>query len=144
MRLGCLLSSQEWGPNDLVRQAQMARRAGFDRLWISDHYLPWNNAQGHSPFVWSTVAAIAATVPGVTITTAVTGPTLRIQPAVIAQAAATSAVLLEGRPVLPTPQHFERASSLVTEEMATEQVPCGRDPDRHVEALRAYEQAAGS
>lgn len=97
MRLGYFLSSEEWGPADLLDQARMAREAGFDRLWISDHFHPWNDAQGHSPFVWSTIAAIAATVPGVRITTAVTCPMLRIHPAIIAQAAATSAVLLEGR-----------------------------------------------
>ena len=91
MRLGYFLSSEEWGPNELVAQARMAREAGFDRLWISDHYHPWNDEQGHSPFVWSTIAAIAAAVPGMTVTTAVTCPTMRIHPAVIAQAAATSA-----------------------------------------------------
>ncbi|MGZ4273763.1 MAG: TIGR03557 family F420-dependent LLM class oxidoreductase, partial [Solirubrobacteraceae bacterium] len=96
MRLGYFLSSEEWGPRELVAQARMAQQAGFDRLWISDHYHPWNDEQGHSPFVWSTVAAIAAAVPGMRVTTAVTCPTLRIHPAVIAHAAATSAVLLEG------------------------------------------------
>jgi G6PDH family F420-dependent oxidoreductase len=97
MRLGYFLSSEEWGPAELVKHARMAREAGFDRLWISDHYHPWNDEQGHSPFVWSTIAAIAASVPGMTVTTAVTCPTVRIHPAVIAQAAATSALLLEGR-----------------------------------------------
>jgi G6PDH family F420-dependent oxidoreductase len=97
MRLGYFLSSEEWGPAELVKHARMARDAGFDRLWISDHYHPWNDEQGHSPFVWSTIAAIAASVPGMTVTTAVTCPTVRIHPAVIAQAAATSALLLEGR-----------------------------------------------
>jgi G6PDH family F420-dependent oxidoreductase len=97
LRLGYFLSSEEWGPSELVEQARLARAAGFDRLWISDHYHPWNDAQGHSPFVWSTIAAIATAVPGMTVTTAVTCPTLRIHPAVIAQAAATSAVLLDGR-----------------------------------------------
>jgi G6PDH family F420-dependent oxidoreductase len=97
MKLGYFLSSEEWGPTDLVAQAAKAQEAGFDRLWISDHYHPWNNAQGHSPFVWSTIGAIAAATDGVTVTTAVTCPTMRIHPAVIAQAAATCAVLLEGR-----------------------------------------------
>lgn len=97
MRLGYFLSCEEWSPRDLVAQAQMARDSGFERLWISDHYHPWNDEQGHSPFVWSTIGAIAAAVPGMTMTTAVTCPMLRIHPAVIAQAAATSAVLLEDR-----------------------------------------------
>ncbi|HWE08471.1 MAG TPA: TIGR03557 family F420-dependent LLM class oxidoreductase [Solirubrobacteraceae bacterium] len=97
MRLGYFLSSEEWGPAELVSQARLAREAGFDRLWISDHYHPWNDEQGHSPFVWSTIAAIAAAVPGMTVTTAVTCPTVRLHPAVVAHAAATSAILLEGR-----------------------------------------------
>lgn len=97
MRLGYFLSSEEWGPKDLVAQAVKAQQAGFDRLWISDHFHPWNDAQGHSPFVWSTIGAIASTTTGMTVTTAVTCPTIRIHPAIIAQAAATSAVLLDGR-----------------------------------------------
>jgi G6PDH family F420-dependent oxidoreductase len=97
MKLGYFLSCEEWSPRDLVDQARMAQQAGFDRLWISDHYHPWNDEQGHSPFVWSVIAVIATAVPGMRVTTAVTCPTMRTHPAVIAQAAATSAVLLEGR-----------------------------------------------
>src|SRR5581483_11807669 len=74
-----------------------AQRAGFERLWICDHYHPWNDEQGHSPFVWSVIGAIAAATENMTVTTAVTCPTVRIHPAIIAQAAATSAVLLGGR-----------------------------------------------
>jgi G6PDH family F420-dependent oxidoreductase len=97
MKIGYFLSSEEWGPKDLVSQAVMAQDAGFEDLWISDHYHPWNDAQGHSPFVWSTIGAIASAAPGMGITTAVTCPTMRIHPAIVAQAAATSAVLLDGR-----------------------------------------------
>jgi G6PDH family F420-dependent oxidoreductase len=96
MKLGYFLSSEEWGPAQLVRQAKRAEEAGFHALWISDHYHPWNDEQGHSPFVWSTIGAIAQAT-DMRVTTAVTCPTVRIHPAVIAQAAATSAVLLEGR-----------------------------------------------
>lgn len=97
MKIGYFLSSEEWGPKELVAQAVMAQQAGFEDLWISDHYHPWNDAQGHSPFVWSTIGAIATAAPGMGVTTAVTCPTMRIHPAVIAQAAATSAVLLDDR-----------------------------------------------
>jgi G6PDH family F420-dependent oxidoreductase len=75
----------------------MAEEAGFEGLWISDHYHPWNDAQGESPFVWSVIGALAQVTERVPITTAVTCPTVRIHPAVIAQAAATSAVLTGGR-----------------------------------------------
>jgi G6PDH family F420-dependent oxidoreductase len=97
MRIGYFLSSEEFGPRELVAQARMAQDAGFDGLWISDHYHPWNEQQGHSGFVWSTIGAIAQATSTMRVTTAVTCPTVRIHPAVIAQAAATSAVLLDGR-----------------------------------------------
>jgi G6PDH family F420-dependent oxidoreductase len=288
MKIGYFLSSEEWGPQELVAQAVKAQEAGFEGLWISDHYHPWNDEQGHSPFVWSTIGAIAQATDGMKVTTAVTCPTIRIHPGIIAQAAATSAVLLDGnfclglgsgealnehifgdrwpeaeerlemleeavevvrklwqggvqshrgrhyrlehcrvydlpqkRPpivisgfgpkaieaagrigdgfctvgpdadavqlfraraardgtfvqgglkvcwdedagrarqtvhrlwpneglpgelaqILPTPEHFEQASQLVTEEMLVSDTPCGADVDEHVEAIKAYEQA---
>jgi G6PDH family F420-dependent oxidoreductase len=96
MRIGCFLSSEEFAPGDLVAQARRAEEAGFHALWISDHYHPWNDEQGHSPLVWSTIGAISQ-VTQLPVTTAVTCPTVRIHPAIVAQAAATSAVLLGGR-----------------------------------------------
>ena len=96
MKIGCFLSSEEHGPEALAQQARRAQDAGFHALWISDHFHPWINEQGHSPFVWSTIGAISQ-VCDLPVTTAVTCPTLRTHPAVIAQAAATSAVLLGGR-----------------------------------------------
>lgn len=96
VELGYFLSSEEHGPRELVRQAQLAERVGMRSVWISDHYHPWLDEQGESPFVWSVIGAIAATTQ-LRVTTAVTCPTMRIHPAVIAHAAATSTVLLEGR-----------------------------------------------
>jgi G6PDH family F420-dependent oxidoreductase len=100
MKIGYFLSSEEFAPGELVRQAQMAEQAGFDGLWISDHFHPWNDEQGHSSFVWSTIGALSQATSRMKVTTAVTCPTVRIHPAVVAQAAATSAVLLDGRFVL--------------------------------------------
>src|SRR3712207_3468949 len=96
-KIGYFLSCEEWGPAELLEQARMAEEAGFEALWISDHYHPWNDEQGQSPFVWSMIGALAEAVPRMHVTTGVTCPTVRIHPAVIAQAAATSAVLLDGR-----------------------------------------------
>lgn len=93
---GYFLACEEFGPADLIDQARMAEQAGFQLLWISDHYHPWNDAQGQSPFVWSVIGALAQNV-SLPIETAVTCPTVRIHPAVVAQAAATSAVMAPGR-----------------------------------------------
>ncbi|HET7477629.1 MAG TPA: TIGR03557 family F420-dependent LLM class oxidoreductase [Dermatophilaceae bacterium] len=99
MRVGYFLSSEEFTPAELVEQAVGAEKAGFEALWISDHFHPWNDEQGQSPFVWSMIGAISR-VCDLPITTAVTCPTVRTHPAIIAQAAATSAVLTEGKFVL--------------------------------------------
>src|ERR671933_222391 len=96
MRIGYFLSSEEYPPAELIEQARGAERAGFTALWISDHYHPWVDAQGQSAFVWSTIGALSQ-VTTLPVTTAVTCPTVRIHPAVIAQAAATAAVQLDGR-----------------------------------------------
>jgi G6PDH family F420-dependent oxidoreductase len=94
--VGCFLSSEEHGPGVLARTAREAEEAGFTAALISDHYHPWTDRQGESPFVWSVIGAIAATTK-LRVTTGVTCPTVRIHPAVLAQAAATSQLLLEGR-----------------------------------------------
>ncbi|OLR93880.1 TIGR03557 family F420-dependent LLM class oxidoreductase [Actinokineospora bangkokensis] len=94
--IGYFLSSEEFGPKELVRQAKMAQDAGFERLWISDHFHPWLDDQGSSPFVWSVIGALSEAV-SLPITTAVTCPTVRIHPAIVAQAAATAAVQTDGR-----------------------------------------------
>jgi G6PDH family F420-dependent oxidoreductase len=97
MRIGYVLASEEFGPKELVVHARRAEEAGFAGLWISDHFHPWNDEQGESPFVWTTIGAIAEATSRIPVTTAVTCPTMRIHPAVMAQAAATCAVLLDGR-----------------------------------------------
>ncbi|HET7481095.1 MAG TPA: LLM class F420-dependent oxidoreductase [Rubrobacteraceae bacterium] len=96
MKIGYFLSSEEFGPHQQIEQARMADEAGFEGLWISDHYHPWIDAQGQSPFVWSVIGALSQ-VTKLPVTTAVTCPTVRIHPAILAQAAATSAVMHEGR-----------------------------------------------
>jgi coenzyme F420-dependent glucose-6-phosphate dehydrogenase len=97
MELGYALSSEEHGPNELVRNAKAAEDAGFTFALISDHYHPWVDAQGQSPFVWSVIGGIAQATERLRLGTGVTCPTIRIHPAIIAQAAATSAVMMEGR-----------------------------------------------
>jgi len=97
VQLGYTLSSEEHPPNDLVRFARMAEDAGFAFASISDHYHPWVDRQGHSPFVWSVLGGIAQATERIEVMTGVTCPTIRIHPAIIAQAAATIAAMMPGR-----------------------------------------------
>jgi G6PDH family F420-dependent oxidoreductase len=97
VKIGYFLSCEEFGPLELLEQARMAEETGFEALWISDHYHPWVEEQGQSPFVWSVIGGLSQVTSRLPVYTAVTCPTVRIHPAVIAQAAATSAVMLEGR-----------------------------------------------
>ena len=97
VELGYKLSSEEQRPNDLVRYAAMAEDAGFQFALISDHYHPWIDKQGQSPFVWCVIGGIAHATESLRLGTGVTCPTVRIHPAVIAQAAATAAAMMEGR-----------------------------------------------
>src|SRR5438128_3998957 len=95
--LGYSLSSEEQSPNDLVFLAQRAEEAGFSFALISDHYHPWTSRQGQSPFVWSVIGGIAATTKKLRLGTGVTCPTMRTHPAIIAQAAATTAAMMPCR-----------------------------------------------
>ena len=97
VQLGYTLSCEEHGPNELVRNARAAEEAGFEFATISDHFHPWVDAQGESPFVWSVIGGIAQVTRRIRLGTGVTCPTIRIHPAIIAHAAATSQVMLEGR-----------------------------------------------
>jgi coenzyme F420-dependent glucose-6-phosphate dehydrogenase len=97
LEIGYTLSSEEHGPKDLARNAAAAEEAGFDFVMVSDHYHPWIDRQGHSPFVWGVLGAISETTERVKVGTGVTCPILRIHPGILAQAAATAAVQLPGR-----------------------------------------------
>jgi coenzyme F420-dependent glucose-6-phosphate dehydrogenase len=97
MEIGYKLSSEEHGPNELVRFAGLAEAHGFGFALISDHFHPWIDRQGQSPFVWSVIGAIAQTTKRLSLGTAVTCPTVRIHPAIVAQAAATAAAMMPGR-----------------------------------------------
>ena len=97
VRIGYALSSEETRPRDLVRNAALAEQAGFGFALISDHFHPWTNTQGQSPFVWSVIGGIAEATSRLEIGTGVTCPLIRIHPAIIAQAAATAGAMLEGR-----------------------------------------------
>src|ERR671919_2197782 len=94
---GYWLSSEEHAPLDLVRHAVRAEELGFEFAMISGHYRPWLDDQGNSAFVWSVIGGIAARTQRLRLGTGVTCPTIRIHPAILAQAAATSAAMMPGR-----------------------------------------------
>ncbi|WP_059005968.1 TIGR03557 family F420-dependent LLM class oxidoreductase [Streptomyces specialis] len=97
MRIGYKLAAEAFDPKELIRQAQLAERAGFDFVEISDHFHPWLDNQGHSPFAWTVLGAIAAKTERIGLATGVTCPTVRYHPAIIAQAAATLSLVSDGR-----------------------------------------------
>ncbi|HWO15570.1 MAG TPA: TIGR03557 family F420-dependent LLM class oxidoreductase [Solirubrobacterales bacterium] len=95
--IGYTLSSEEHGPRALVEHAARAEQAGFSFAGISDHFHPWIERQGNSPFIWGVLGAIAEATERLQVFTGVTCPTMRIHPAIVAQAAATAAALMPGR-----------------------------------------------
>jgi G6PDH family F420-dependent oxidoreductase len=97
MKLGLTLSSEEHGPRSLVDLAILAEQRGFDFVSISDHYHPWISDQGHSPFVWSVLGGIAAATESIEVGVGVSCPIIRIHPAILAQAVATTGLLLDER-----------------------------------------------
>ncbi|HZS03955.1 MAG TPA: TIGR03557 family F420-dependent LLM class oxidoreductase [Blastocatellia bacterium] len=97
MEVGYKLCSEEHGPTELVQYARRAEEVGFTFAMISDHYHPWTDRQGQSPFVWGVIGAVAQATKRLRLGTGVTCPTMRIHPAIIAQAAATAAAMMPGR-----------------------------------------------
>jgi G6PDH family F420-dependent oxidoreductase len=97
MPIGFTLSSEEFGPRELVGFARRAEEAGFDFLSVSDHFHPWVDRQGNRPFVWAVLGAVSEATEEIAIGTGVTCPTARMHPAIVAQASATAAAMLPGR-----------------------------------------------
>jgi G6PDH family F420-dependent oxidoreductase len=96
-RFGYTLMTEQSGPKELVRYAHAADRIGFDLLVSSDHYFPWLSAQGHAPYAWTVLGAVAQVTEHAELMTYVTCPTMRYHPAVVAQKAATLQILADGR-----------------------------------------------
>jgi G6PDH family F420-dependent oxidoreductase len=96
-RLGYTLMTEQSGPRELVRYAEHAEAAGFDFEVCSDHYFPWLESQGHAPYAWSVLGAVSQVTERVELMTYVTCPTRRYHPAVVAQKAATLALLSNDR-----------------------------------------------
>ncbi|GAA4430198.1 LLM class F420-dependent oxidoreductase [Georgenia halophila] len=96
-RFGYTLMTEQAGPKELVRYAQEAERHGFDFEVCSDHYFPWLDSMGHSPYAWAVLGAAAHATRRIGLMSYVTCPTMRYHPAVVAQKAATLGLLSDGR-----------------------------------------------
>src|SRR5256885_6686525 len=95
--IGYTMMCEQAGPKQLVRDVALAEQAGFDFAVISDHYFPWLDSQGHSPYAWSVLGAAAQATDHIPLMTYVTCPTRRYHPAVVAQKAATMQLPSDGR-----------------------------------------------
>jgi G6PDH family F420-dependent oxidoreductase len=94
---GYTMMGEQSSPRGLVEDVVLAEKAGFDFAVISDHYFPWLDEMGHSPYTWSVLGAAAWATERIPLMTYVTCPTFRYHPAVVAQKAATVQLLSEGR-----------------------------------------------
>ncbi|GAB2627733.1 LLM class F420-dependent oxidoreductase [Paractinoplanes abujensis] len=99
-KFGYTLMTEQSGPKDLVRYAVQAEDLGFDFEVSSDHYSPWLTEQGHAPYAWTVLGAVAHATSRVELATYVTCPIQRYHPAVVAQKAATLQELADGRFIL--------------------------------------------
>lgn len=132
LRIGLTLSSEEQPPARLVDLAARAEAHDLDFVSISDHFHPWTGEQGHAPFVWAVLGAIAARTERIRVAVGVTCPIIRLHPAIVAHAAATTAQLLPGRFTL----------GVGTGENLNEHVLGDRWPT-HAERLEMLDEAVG-
>ena len=96
VKFGWKAGTEQFSPDELLDYAVAAEEAGFNSIDASDHFHPWAEA-GQACFVWAWLGAVAARTKKIELGTGITCPILRYHPAVIAQAAATVAVLAPGR-----------------------------------------------
>ena len=99
-RTGYLAALEQYQPQIALEHAKNAARAGFDTIWVTDHFHPWVHTGAAAGFAWTWIASAAARIESATFGTAVTPPLLRYHPALIAQAFATLSQLYPGRIVL--------------------------------------------
>ena len=100
LTIGYKASAEQFAPRELVEYAVRAEQVGLDSVVVSDHFLPWRHNGGHAPFALAWMAAVGERTDRVQIGTSVLTPTFRYNPAVIAQAFATMALLYDGRMML--------------------------------------------
>ncbi|MCK6080088.1 glucose-6-phosphate dehydrogenase (coenzyme-F420) [Microbacterium sp. EYE_5] len=100
IRFGYKASAEQFGPVELLEHAVAAEAAGFDSVFISDHFQPWMHDGGHAPAALPWLGALGARTSRILLGTSVLTPSFRYHPAVVAQSIATLAVLNPGRIIL--------------------------------------------
>ena len=100
LKLGYKASAEQFGPAELLAYACQAEAAGFESVWISDHFQPWQHTGGHAPFSLAWLGALGAKTSRIQMGTSVLTPTFRYHPSIVAQAFATLGVLFPGRVAL--------------------------------------------
>ncbi len=95
--LGFTLAHEQFPVPELVRIGAAAEKAGFAYVGISDHFQPWQANEGHAGEAWVTMGALSQHLSRMWMGTAVTCPTLRYNPAVVAEAWASMSLLYPGR-----------------------------------------------
>ncbi len=130
LRLGIVLASEEYSPNELVKQGVEAERQGLDAVWGSDHFHPWFDTNAHGVFIWSTLSAVGSLTSKIVMGTSVTCPLFRYPPPIVAQAFSTMQNMYPGRMFL----------GVGTGE-ALNEVPCGFSWPAYKERLERLEEA---
>lgn len=100
MRFGYKASAEQFSPNELLKFAVEAEAAGFDSVFVSDHFQPWKHTDGHAPFAPAWMAAVLARTERVVLGTSVLTPTFRLHPSVVAHAFGTLGAMFPGRVIL--------------------------------------------
>jgi len=100
VRLGYKASAEQFGPNSLLGFAVEAEQAGFDSVFVSDHFQPWKHTDGHAPFAPAWMAAVLARTERIILGTSVLTPTFRLHPSVVAHAFGTLGAMFPGRVIL--------------------------------------------
>ena len=100
LKLGYKASAEQFAPRPLLDFSIHAEACGFDSIVVSDHFQPWRHTDGHAPFSFGWLGALAERTNRAQLGTSVVTPTFRYQPAIVAQALATLDQLAPGRLLL--------------------------------------------
>ena len=100
LKLGYKASAEQFNPSELLANSVAAEAAGFDSVFISDHFQPWRHTGGHAPFAMSWLGALGAKTSRIMMGTSVLTPTFRYHPSIVAQSFGTLGSLFPGRLIL--------------------------------------------